>query len=160
MQDMFRTTTLIFALLALSTGMLLAQKKGVTSPALPPSANFSHGIASGDMLFVSGQVGRGADGKRPENFEDEVKATFEAIGGILKAGGMGFEDVVAVQVYLTDMTLFERMNKVYVTFLPEPRPARTTVGVASLVGNYRIEITVTARKAGAGGGRQRARRKN
>ncbi|MDX1980925.1 MAG: RidA family protein [Bryobacteraceae bacterium] len=158
---MFRTTTLILALLALSSGALLAQKKGVTSPSLPPSANFSHGILAGDTLYVSGQVGRGADGKRPESFEDEVKATFGSIEGILKAGGMGFEDVVQVNVYLTDMTLFDRMNKVYVTFLPEPRPTRTTVGVSSLVGNYRIEITVTARKAGAGGGaRQRERRKN
>jgi enamine deaminase RidA (YjgF/YER057c/UK114 family) len=38
------------------------------------------------------------------------------------------------------------MNSVYVTVFPEPRPSRTTVGVAKLVGNFRIEITVTARK--------------
>jgi enamine deaminase RidA (YjgF/YER057c/UK114 family) len=38
------------------------------------------------------------------------------------------------------------MNKVYMSVIPEPRPARTTVGVAKLVGKARIEITVTARK--------------
>jgi enamine deaminase RidA (YjgF/YER057c/UK114 family) len=43
------------------------------------------------------------------------------------------------------------MNAVYVTYFPEPRPTRTTVGVAALVGKARIEITVTARKAQAGG---------
>ena len=55
-------------------------------------------------------------------------------------------DVVAVQVYLTDMELFPRMNAVYTTYFKEPRPARTTVGVAKLVGTARIEITVTAKR--------------
>ena len=55
-------------------------------------------------------------------------------------------NAVAVQVYMTDMELFPRMNSVYTKFFPEPRPARTTVGVAKLVGTARIEITVTARK--------------
>jgi len=50
-----------------------------------------------------------------------------------------------VQVYLTDMELFPRMNAVYTTYFKEPRPARTTVGVAKLVGTAHIEITVTAR---------------
>ena len=44
------------------------------------------------------------------------------------------------------MTLFPNMNSVYTPTFPEPRPARTTVGVAKLVGKARIEITVTARK--------------
>ena len=58
---------------------------------------------------------------------------------------MDFSNAVAVTVYLTDMKLFDRMNKVYLEYFPEPRPTRTTVGVASLVGTARIEITVTAR---------------
>ena len=53
----------------------------------------------------------------------------------------------SVQVYLIDMNLFQRMNKIYMEFFPEPRPARTTVGVAALVGESKIEITVTAWKA-------------
>jgi 2-iminobutanoate/2-iminopropanoate deaminase len=51
-----------------------------------------------------------------------------------------------VQVYLTDMDLFPRMNAVYSTYFKDPRPARTTVGVSKLVGTARIEITVTAHK--------------
>jgi 2-iminobutanoate/2-iminopropanoate deaminase len=67
------------------------------------------------------------------------------VGSVLKEAGMGFENAVAVQVYLTDMDLFQRMNTVYTTYFKEPRPARTTVGVAKLVGAAHIEITVTAR---------------
>jgi enamine deaminase RidA (YjgF/YER057c/UK114 family) len=97
-------------------------------------------------LYVSGQVGRDKDGNYPEKFEDEVKYTLEAIAETMKAAGFTLKDAVAVQVYLTDMELFARMNTVYTSMIPEPRPARTTVGVAKLVGKARIEITVTARK--------------
>jgi len=55
--------------------------------------------------------------------------------------------VVAVQVYLTDMELFQRMNAVYTTYFKEQRPSRTTLGVTKLaVPGARIEITVTARR--------------
>src|ERR1022692_4316839 len=61
--------------------------------------------------------------------------------------GILVDDTVAVQVYLTDMVLFPRMNAVYTTYFKEPRPARTTVGVAKLVGTARIEVTVTAHRS-------------
>lgn len=102
-----------------------------------------------DTLYVSGMVGRGPDGKAPANFEDEVKQTLENIGEVLKAANMSFADAVAVQVYLTDMSLFEKMNGVYVKYFPEPRPTRTTVGITKLAGEYKIEITVTARQTAA-----------
>jgi 2-iminobutanoate/2-iminopropanoate deaminase len=53
---------------------------------------------------------------------------------------------VSVQVYLTDAATFQRMNAVYTKFFKEPRPTRTTVVVAKLVGPGNIEITVTAKK--------------
>jgi 2-iminobutanoate/2-iminopropanoate deaminase len=65
---------------------------------------------------------------------------------VLKEAGMSFENAVTVQVYLTDIELFQRMNAVYVTYFKEPRPARTTLGIAKLPGGARIEITVTAMK--------------
>lgn len=63
---------------------------------------------------------------------------------ILKEAHMGWEDVINVQVYLTDLDLFERFNAVYLPYFKEPLPTRTTAGVANLVGPARIEITVTA----------------
>ncbi len=98
---------------------------------------------------MAGQIGRDAKGNIPDNFEEEVKACLDNIDRILKEAGVTPASAVAVQVYLTDMDLFDRMNKVYMTYFPEPRPARTTVGVAKLVGKSRIEITVTADATGA-----------
>ena len=59
---------------------------------------------------------------------------------------MAAGDVVSVQVYLTDAATFERMNVVYKAFFKDPRPTRTTVVVAKLVGKGHIEITATAKK--------------
>lgn len=140
----------IFALLSLFSLLvhvpLPAQTKQPVNPKdFNPAGPYSASILSGGTLYISGTVGRDKAGKYPEEFEAEMKQALENIGNILKAAKMDFSNAVTVTVYLTDMTLFERMNKVYLEAFPEPRPARTTVGVAKLVGPARIEITVTAR---------------
>lgn len=104
------------------------------------------GSSVGDTLFISGMGGEDAAGKIPGVFEAEVKQALDNVGAVLKAGGMSPGDVVSVQVYLTDAETFERMNAVYKAYFKEPRPTRTTVVVAKLVGQGHIEITATARK--------------
>ena len=124
-----------------------AQKQAVRPAGSSAALPFSPGILAGGTLYVAGQVGSDpATGKIPDVFEDEVKQTLENAGRILKEAGYSFADAVTVQVYLTDMELFPRMNKVYAGYFPDPKPARTTVGVAKLVGAAKIEITITAWK--------------
>lgn len=124
-----------------------AEKKAIYPEGFPKDRPFSPAILANGTVYVSGQVGRNPKtGTAPADFEAEVKQCLDNIGVILKAAGVGFEDVVAVQVYLTDIGLFSRMNQVYMTYFKEPRPARTTVGIAGLAGDFRIEITVTAVK--------------
>jgi 2-iminobutanoate/2-iminopropanoate deaminase len=153
-----RTPTLI-AVLLLATVMCIAQpqaKEAVWPEGAAPAGPYTPGILANGILYVSGQVGRDArTGKIPENFEDEVAQTFENIRSIMRKAGYDFGDAVSVQVHLTDIGLFDRMNAVYVKHMPEPRPARTTVGGAQLVGKARIEITVTAYKPPARGGGRR-----
>ena len=136
------------SILLLAALPLAAQKKVIAPPEIPPSPNFSAAILSGGTLYVSGMIGQDLKTKQvPANFDDEVKAVLSNIGIVLKAGGMDYKDVVSVQVYLTDMDLFPKMNAVYTTFFPEPRPTRTTVGVTKLaLPAAHIEVTVTARK--------------
>lgn len=142
---MFRTL-LLAALLSVA---LHAEKKIINPPEFgAPSPNFSQGILVDGTLHVAGQIGSDLKTNAiPDSFEDEVKLTLDRIGIILKAAGMDFKDAIAVQVYLTDIELFPRMNAVYTKVFPTPRPARTTVGVTKLAApKARIEITVTARK--------------
>jgi reactive intermediate/imine deaminase len=108
---------------------------------------FSPGVLVDGTLYCAGQTGSDLKtGEYPAGFEDEVHQTFKRIGIILKAGGFDYSDVVEVKVYLTDISLFPKMNSVYTQYFKQDRPARTTVAVASLVGEARIEITATARK--------------
>jgi 2-iminobutanoate/2-iminopropanoate deaminase len=135
-------------LLSLALGIsAFAAKKEIHPKEFAPGAPFSPGILVDGTLYVAGQTGQDlSTHKIPEDFQAEVKQALENIGLVLKEAGMSFDNAVTVQVYLTDMTLFPKMNEVYKTFFKEPRPARTTVGVAKLVGTARIEITVTAHK--------------
>jgi 2-iminobutanoate/2-iminopropanoate deaminase len=75
-----------------------------------------------------------------------VKQALDNIDVVLKAAGLSSSDVVSVQVYLNDGALFQRMNTVYTAYFKDPRPTRTTVVVAKLVGPGNIEITATAKK--------------
>ena len=128
---------------------LVAQKKVIAPPEFGAgSPNFSTGILVDGTLYCAGQIGQDLKTKQiPADFESEVKVALENIGFILKAAGMSYKDAVSVHVYLTDMDLFPRMNTVYQKFFPEPRPARTTVGVTKLAApNAHIEVTVTAHK--------------
>lgn len=137
--------TILLSLL-LAASLAAADKKIIQPKEFPTGRPFSPGILVDGTLYVAGQTGSDLKtGKLPEEFEAEVRQALDNIGLVLKEAGKDFQDVVAVQVYLTDMELFPRMNAVYTTYFKEPRPARTTVGVAKLVGTARIEITVTAR---------------
>ena len=117
-------------------------KRAVTGT--KPGGPYSPGIiAEGRFLYVSGQS-PSRDGKLIlGTIEEETKLTLENIGAVLEAAGASFADVVRCGVFLTDLETFGAMNKVYETFFPEPRPARTTVGVALLDG-MQIEIDCVA----------------
>jgi 2-iminobutanoate/2-iminopropanoate deaminase len=135
-------------ILLLATLPLAAEKKIIAPPEIAASPNFSAAILTDGTLYVSGMIGQDLKTKAvPANFDDEVKTVLSNIGIVLKAGGMDYKDVVSVQVYLTDMSLFAKMNAVYTTFFKDPRPTRTTVGVTKLAAaDAHIEVTVTARK--------------
>ena len=134
-------------LLAAAVTASAADKKVIQPKEFATGRPFSPGILVDGTLYVAGQTGSDLKtSKRPDEFEAEVKTCLDNIGIILKEAKMDFGDAVTVTVYLTDMELFPRMNAVYTTYFKDPRPARTTVGVAKLVGTSKIEITVTARK--------------
>ena len=142
-----RKLTVLFLALALAASSLAATKKAIQPKEFPTGRPFSPGIQVGDTLYIAGQTGADLKtGKLPSDFEAEVKECLDHIGLILKEAGMTFDNAVTVQVYLTDMDLFQRMNGVYTTYFKEPRPARTTVGVARLAGPAHVEITVTAHR--------------
>ena len=125
-----------------------AEKKGVWPPEMPAGSPYSPGLLVGDTLYVSTQPGWDPRTKElPAEFEAEAKRAIENVGLVLRAAGMGFEEVVSAQVYLTDLGHAKTLNEVYLRYFKQPLPARSVIGVASLVGGKgRIVVGVVARK--------------
>ena len=100
---------------------------------------------AGDLLYLSGNIGTDpATGKNPEAFGDAAKQALTNLSGVIKAAGLGWEDVVKVNVYVEDMTKYDEFNKLYLATLPAPYPARTFLAVADLPGGGQIEIEAVA----------------
>jgi len=140
---------LAFVLVFLGANIpVLAEKKIIQPKEFATGGPLSQAVLVDGTLYVSGQIGRDLKTQKvPEDFEAEVRQVLDSIGIILREAKMNYADVVSVQIYLTDMELFARMNAVYTTYFKADRPARTTVGVAKLAAaGARIEITVTARR--------------
>jgi 2-iminobutanoate/2-iminopropanoate deaminase len=108
---------------------------------------FSDGVIAGKTLYLAGQQGLDASGRLvPGGIGPETQATLETIRKVLQAAGFELKDIVSVNVYLADINEFPDMNKVYKAFLPDPKPARTTIQAAALVNHARIEISAVAVK--------------
>jgi 2-iminobutanoate/2-iminopropanoate deaminase len=120
-------------------------KRAINPPGTAEGSPFSNGIVVGNTLYVAGQEGS-VNGKLAEGIGPQTEAALGAIKKIVEQAGFQMSDVVAVTVYMADLSEFGDMNKVYKTFFPEPRPARATVQVAALVANARIEISAIAVK--------------
>jgi 2-iminobutanoate/2-iminopropanoate deaminase len=137
---------LAFALLSASMP-LRAERKIIQPKEFAPGAPFSPAVLVDGTLYVSGQIGRDLKTQKvPANFDTEVRQVLDNIGIILREAKMNYADVVAVQVYLTDMNLFQKMNDIYITYFKTDRPSRTTLGITKLaVPEAHVEITVTAR---------------
>src|SRR5690349_12134994 len=138
----------LFATALLAALPLAAEKKIIQPKEFAPGGPFNPAVLADGTLYVSGQIGRDLKTQKvPADFDAEVRQALDNIGIILREAQMSYADVVSVQVYLTDMSLFQRMNNIYTTYFKTDRPARTTLGVAKLaVPDAHIEITVTAHR--------------
>jgi 2-iminobutanoate/2-iminopropanoate deaminase len=117
------------------------QPDGVAVPKPP----YSPVVVTGDLVFTAGQAPFDAEGKLvSEDIAEQARQTLRNLGACLAAAGCGYEDVVKVNAYLTDLADFPVYNEVYREFFEPPYPARTTVQ-AGLVG-FRVEIEAVARK--------------
>ena len=122
-------------------------KQVPTGPDLEPgSLPFSPVVEANGFVFVAGQVGAEPGGHEPVpgGIRDETRQMLENVGRLLRAVGLDFQDAVRATVYLRDMDEFGQMNEVYREYFPTEPPARATVGVARLFGEYRVEIEITA----------------
>ena len=122
-------------------------RQAVSAPnAAKPIGPYSPAIRAGNLLFLSGQVG--FDPSTGALVDGDVSAQTDQvmrnISALLKAAGTDFAHVVRTTVFLADMGEFAKMNEVYARYVVDPPPARSTVQVARLPRDARVEIDVIA----------------
>ena len=122
-------------------------RQAVSAPnAAKPIGPYSPAIRAGNLLFISGQVG--FDPATGALIDGDISAQTDQvmrnIGAVLEAAGTDFAHVVRTTVFLADMGEFAAMNAVYARYVVDPAPARSTVQVAALPRNARVEIDVIA----------------
>src|ERR1700733_6587886 len=126
-----------------STGSAFAQNQAID---FKPGMPFSGGYVAGNTLYVAGQQGRDAQGKLSGDIAQETTSTIAAIKKVVDAAGFKMTDLVNVAVFVTSLDDVAKMNEVYKSLIPDPKPARATVQVAGLIGGAKIEISAIAVK--------------
>ena len=111
-----------------------------------PNGIFSPAIITGDLVFTSGQIGIAAKtGQIVEGgIEAQLEQVFRNLEGVLEAAGSNIDHVVKATVFLVDMNDYNTMNELYKKHFKSDPPARSTVQVARLPRDARIEIEVVA----------------
>ena len=120
-------------------------RKTFTHPNTSPNVPLSPAARAGDLVFISGQVPTDAGGNIVGNtITEQTHQVFKNCRAALALAGASFDDVVKVNVYLTDVNYFAAMNEVYKQYFPESPPTRTTVGTPLARLGLLIEIDMVA----------------
>lgn len=123
-------------------------RHAVSTPGAPHAIGpYSQGIAAGDLVFCSGQVGLDpTTGELADGVEAQAERALRNLAAVLDAAGSSFGDVVKTTVFLADIADFAAVNAVYAHHMPDPPPARSTFAVGALPRGARIEIDAIARR--------------
>jgi 2-iminobutanoate/2-iminopropanoate deaminase len=108
---------------------------------------YSQAIRTGDTVYCSGQIGLDpATGELVDGVEAQAERALRNLAAVLDAAGLGFDDVVKTTIFLADVNDFGTVNGIYGKHMPDPPPARSTIGVGALPRGARVEIEMIARR--------------
>lgn len=110
---------------------------------------YSQAVKNGDLIFTSGQICLTKEGKMLNGtIEEQTHQIMKNLEAILNAAGAVFGDVVKTTIYITDMSIFGKVNEIYGSYFSEPFPAREISCVKELPLGAKIEISMVAAKPG------------
>jgi 2-iminobutanoate/2-iminopropanoate deaminase len=118
-----------------------------TSKSPAPIGPYNQAILKGNTLFISGQIALDAKSMKLNNrsINDETHQVMQNLKNILEEANMNFNNVVKSSIFLSDMSLFKEVNKIYGSYLtPGDEPARETIAVKTLPMNVNVEISMIA----------------
>ena len=126
----------------------IMEKKIINTKKSPaPIGPYNQAVFKGNTLFISGQIALDAVSMKLNNrsINDETHQVMKNLKNILEEANMNFNDVVKSSIFLSDMSLFKEVNKIYGSYLtPGNEPARETIAVKTLPMNVNVEISMIA----------------
>lgn len=107
---------------------------------------YSQGVVSGGILYSSGQIPLTASGELVEGtISDQTHQVFSNLKAVLAEAGSSLGEVIKTTVFIKDMNDFAELNEIYAAYFGDHKPARSTVEVARLPKDVKVEIEVIAK---------------
>ena len=118
----------------------------LSNQAPAPSSAYSQGLAFGDLVVTSGDLGTKPDGSGliTGGFEPELRQALDNVTAVLREANCTWADVIRINVSLTDVNMFAEMDRIFRDYATAPFPTRNTIGVKELWGGARVGIDVWA----------------
>jgi 2-iminobutanoate/2-iminopropanoate deaminase len=126
-----------------------ADRKFIVNPRTPDLKGlpFSDAVLVGNTLYIAGHIGLDpTTGMPPASPEQEARLVMDGIKKTVESAGLSMDDVVSMQIFCTDLKLFETFNGVYKTYFHADYPARAFIGASTLLRGGRYEVTGIAVK--------------
>jgi 2-iminobutanoate/2-iminopropanoate deaminase len=150
-----RGATILSVLAALAAGLVVIQTGNAVTPVSKSTASarkhlmlpnrkdtlpFSDGVLVGDTLYLAGKIGVDPEtGRAPEDVEKEIRILLDGMKTTLAAAEMTMDDLVSVQIYCPDLSLYEKFNEIYRSYFNKNFPARAFIGSGPLLRGGRFE---------------------
>lgn len=119
----------------------MSNKTIIQTPDAPAAiGTYSQAVRVDDTVYLSGQIGLDPNTMQMvEGIEAQVHRVFQNLRAVADAAGGSLNDVVKLNIFLTDLAHFAKVNEIMATYFHQPYPARAAVGVASLPRNALVE---------------------
>jgi 2-iminobutanoate/2-iminopropanoate deaminase len=127
----------------------VAARQVFNLPGRRPNLPFSDAILVGDTLYLSGRIGIDpVTGRAPADLDAEIKLLLDGVEAVLREASMTMDDLVSVQIFAPDVSLWEPFNTAYVKRFSGPLPARAFLGSGPLLLGGRFELMgIAARRS-------------
>jgi len=134
--DLFLVNAFALAI-GLAAGGKRIRSERTTSSNLP----FSDAVWHGDTLYLCGHIGLDPKtGQPPAIVDEEARLVMDGVKRTLESAGLTMDDLLSVQIFCSDVSLFEAFNVVYRTYFKNEFPARAFLGSGKLLFNARFEV--------------------
>ncbi len=142
-----RRVLVVLAFLAVCVAANAADRKYVVNPRPGDKLPFSDAVLVGNTLYVAGHIGLDPKtGQAPADAEQEAHLVMDGIKKTVENAGFSMDEIVSVQIFCTDLKLYDTFNGIYKTYFHDNYPARAFVGTDKLLRNGHYEVMAIAVK--------------